>query len=141
LHFSPEPYRWTGSLNRRRKPARHTVRGQSGGTRLARAPEAIHIGAEQRHTEADLRIARRFGSSTARCIEPSWVLQRLLGDALAVLLVVLDGMNLANLIRPRRQLSVSLWLEPAEQKQNWSTAGGELRADPVLAEGAAGCYD
>jgi Rrf2 family transcriptional regulator, nitric oxide-sensitive transcriptional repressor len=89
----------------------HTLRGQRGGMRLARAPETINIGTVLRRTESDLHIAPCFGSGTACCIQPACVLQGALGDALAAFMAVLDGMNLADLIRPKRQLSALLRLE------------------------------
>jgi Rrf2 family nitric oxide-sensitive transcriptional repressor len=96
----------------------HTVRGQRGGIRLARALEAINVGVVLRRTEPDLHIAPCFGSGTACCIEPSYVLQGALGDALTTFLAMLDAMNLADVIRAKRQLSALLWLEPAEQGQH-----------------------
>jgi Rrf2 family nitric oxide-sensitive transcriptional repressor len=69
----------------------HTVRGQRGGIWLARALEAINVGVVLRRTEPDLHIAPCFGSGTACCIEPSYVLQGALGDALTAFLAVLDG--------------------------------------------------
>lgn len=96
----------------------YTVRGQRGGMRLARAPEAINIGTVLRRTEPDLHIAPCFGSGIECCIQPACVLQGALGDALAAFLAVLDGMNLADLIRPKRQLSGLLRLEAAGQGAN-----------------------
>ncbi len=90
-----------------------TVRGQRGGLRLARAPEAINIGTVLRRTEPDLEIAPCFGAGNTCCIQPACVLQRALGDALAAFLSVLDGMTLADLIRPKRQLSELLRLKSA----------------------------
>jgi Rrf2 family transcriptional regulator, nitric oxide-sensitive transcriptional repressor len=87
-----------------------TLRGQRGGMRLARAPETINIGAVLRRTEPDLHIAPCFGSGNACCIQPACMLRGALGDALAAFMAVLDGMNLADLIRPKRQLSALLRL-------------------------------
>ena len=91
----------------------HTVRGQHGGIRLARAPETINIGTVLRRTEPDLHIAPCFASGTACCIQPACVLQGALGDALAAFMAVLDELNLADLIRPKRPLSALLRLELA----------------------------
>ena len=77
-----------------------TVRGQRGGMRLARPPEAINIGTVLRRTEPDLHIAACFGSDSACCLQPACVLLVALGDALAAFMAVLDGMSLAELIRP-----------------------------------------
>jgi Rrf2 family nitric oxide-sensitive transcriptional repressor len=90
-----------------------TVRGQGGGIRLVRAPEAINIGTVLRRTEPDLHIAPCFASGTACCIQPACVLQGALGDALAAFMAVLDKLTLADLIRPKRPLSALLHLDPA----------------------------
>jgi Rrf2 family transcriptional regulator, nitric oxide-sensitive transcriptional repressor len=95
-----------------------TVRGQHGGLRLARAPEDINVGTVLRRTESDLDIAPCFGSATACCIQPACVLQGALREALALFLSVLDRVTLADLIRPKRQLSQLLRLEPAVQESS-----------------------
>ena len=88
-----------------------TVRGQRGGLRLARAPEDINVGAILRRTEPDLEIAPCFGSGPACCIQPACMLQGALGEALTAFLSVLDRVTLADLSRPKRQLSELLRLE------------------------------
>jgi Rrf2 family nitric oxide-sensitive transcriptional repressor len=88
-----------------------TVRGQGGGLRLARLPEAITIGSVLRRTEPDLDIVPCFGSGSACAIQPACVLQGVLGDALAAFLAVLDRMTLADLVRPRGRLCELLQLE------------------------------
>ena len=93
-----------------------TVRGQGGGLRLARAPEAINIGAILRRTEPDMEIAPCFGSGTACVIQPACVLQGVFGDALEAFLSVLDGMTLADLIRPKRRLSRLLRVKPETEE-------------------------
>jgi Rrf2 family transcriptional regulator, nitric oxide-sensitive transcriptional repressor len=95
-----------------------TFRGQHGGLRLAREPEDINVGAVLRRTESDLDIAPCFGSATACCIQPACVLQGALREALALFLSVLDRVTLADLIRPKRQLSQLLRLEPAVQESS-----------------------
>jgi Rrf2 family nitric oxide-sensitive transcriptional repressor len=69
-----------------------------------------------RRTEPDLHIAPCFGAGAACCIQPACVLQGALGDALAAFFEVLDRLNLADLIRPKRQLSALLGLDPAAQE-------------------------
>lgn len=90
-----------------------TVRGQRGGIRLAQAPKDINVGSVLRRTEPDLDIVPCFGNSTACCIQPTCVLQGALGDALGAFFSVMDRMTLADLIRPRQQLSELLNLESA----------------------------
>ena len=89
----------------------HTVRGQRGGLRLARAPEDINLGTVLRRTEPDMDVVPCFASITACCIQPSCVLQVALGKALDAFLSVLDAMTLADLIRPKPQLSSLLGLK------------------------------
>jgi Rrf2 family transcriptional regulator, nitric oxide-sensitive transcriptional repressor len=90
-----------------------TVRGQGGGLRLARSPEALNIGAIVRRTEPDLDIVPCFGAGDACAIQPVCVLQGVLSNALDAFLEVLDGVTLADLIRPRRRLSDLLQIEQA----------------------------
>ena len=90
-----------------------TVRGQGGGLRLARAPEAINIGAVLRRSEPDFNVVPCFGAGDTCRIQPACVLQRALGNALAAYLAVLDRVTLADLVRPRQQLSDLLQIEPA----------------------------
>lgn len=90
-----------------------TVRGQRGGLRLARAPEAINIGAVLRRTEPDFTIVPCFGADGACAIQPACALQGALGHALAAFLAVLDQVTLADLIRPRHLLSDLLHIEQA----------------------------
>ncbi len=88
-----------------------TVRGQGGGLRLARPPEAINIGAVLRRTEPSLDITPCFGSDSACTIQPACVLQGVFADALAAFLAVLDRVTLADLVRPKRRLADLLRLE------------------------------
>jgi Rrf2 family nitric oxide-sensitive transcriptional repressor len=94
-----------------------TVRGQHGGLRLARTSEAINVGTVLRRTEPDLNIVPCFGSGTACCIQPACVLQGALAEALMAFLGVMDRVSLADLIRPKRQLSALLRLEPAHRSR------------------------
>jgi Rrf2 family transcriptional regulator, nitric oxide-sensitive transcriptional repressor len=89
-----------------------TLRGQRGGLRLAQRPEAINIGSVLRRTEPSWDVAPCFDSGTTCAIQPTCVLQGALGDALAAFLFVLDQKTLADLIRPKRQLSELLHLKP-----------------------------
>jgi len=92
----------------------HTLRGQRGGLRLARAPDTITIGAVLRRTEPDWDIAVCFGSEGACAIQPACVLRSVLGDALGAFLAVMDGKTLADLVQPRRQLAALLQMQPAD---------------------------
>jgi len=82
-----------------------TVRGQRGGLRLARAPDAINIGTVLRRTEPDWNIVPCFCAGESCAIQPACVLQNMLRTALAAFLAVLDHVTLADLVRPGRRLS------------------------------------
>lgn len=74
-----------------------SVRGRSGGIRLARPAEAITVGAVVRHTEEDFRLA-----DCDNCvISPACSLVPVLDDALRAFLDVLDGVTLADLVARR----------------------------------------
>ncbi|MGV3654445.1 MAG: RrF2 family transcriptional regulator [Noviherbaspirillum sp.] len=78
-----------------------TVRGRSGGLRLAREPEEINIGAVVRETESDFHIAECFNSERDTCIySPSCVMRGTLGQATMAFLSVLDGVTLADMVKP-----------------------------------------
>jgi Rrf2 family nitric oxide-sensitive transcriptional repressor len=82
-----------------------TVRGKSGGIRLARPPEDICIGAVIRRTEPDFRIVECFGAGPPSCrLHGGCVLTLAIDEALEAFLEVLDGYTLADLIRPKRKL-------------------------------------
>lgn len=82
-----------------------TVRGKSGGIRLARPPEEICIGAVVRTTEPDFRVVECFDAATPNCrLHGSCILTTAIGEALEAFLEVLDGYTLADLIRPKRTL-------------------------------------
>ncbi len=93
-----------------------TVRGQGGGLRLSRAPEAINIGAVLRRTEPNLEIAPCFGSATSCAIQPACLLRGVLGTALGAFLAVLDRITLADLVSPRRHLAALLRMEADDWK-------------------------
>ena len=94
-----------------------TVRGQGGGLRLAQPPEVIKIGAVLRRTEPDWNIVPCFGSGGACPIQPACVLQSALGNALAAFMAVLDGVTLADLIRPRHRLLDLLRIEQTPEER------------------------
>jgi Rrf2 family transcriptional regulator, nitric oxide-sensitive transcriptional repressor len=89
-----------------------TVRGQRGGLRLARAPEAINLGSVVRRTEPDLDLVTCFGEGQRCVIQEGCVLQHALDEALQAFLGVLDGYTLADLVAPRQALAG--WLGVAE---------------------------
>src|SRR3546814_19786928 len=90
----------------------NTVRGKSGGIRLARPAEAICIGDVVRMTEPDFRIVECFGAGEPNCrLYGTCVLTTTINEAMEAFLEVLDGYTLADLIRPQRSLRQLLDLE------------------------------
>jgi Rrf2 family nitric oxide-sensitive transcriptional repressor len=77
-----------------------TVRGRSGGIRLARAPGAIRIGDVVRRMEDDFQVVACFaGNDGGGCvIAPDCRLAGALDEALHAFLGVLDGYTLADLL-------------------------------------------
>ena len=89
-----------------------TIRGRSGGIRLARSPEAINLGAVVRRTEPDFAIAACFDTPEACPLHSVCVLENALAEAAAAFLAVLDRFTLADLIAPRLALQRALGLSP-----------------------------
>ena len=81
-----------------------TVRGRGGGIQLARAPEAISIGAVVRQTEDKLALVECFEPATSQCrIESACGLRGVLEEALDAFLGTLDRYTLADLVARRRK--------------------------------------
>ena len=90
-----------------------TVRGRSGGLRLARAPEKIGLGELVRRTEPDMALAPCFKPVDAPCaIRSCCMLKRALDKARLAFLETLDGYTLSELARPRDTLRALLALAP-----------------------------
>lgn len=82
-----------------------TVRGQSGGMRLARSADAINLGEVVRRTEPDLALVPCFEPINSACvITPACKLRRALHEARAAFLAVLDGYSLGDLVDNREVL-------------------------------------
>ncbi len=78
-----------------------SVRGRSGGVRLARPPSEINIGAVVRHTEDGFDLV-----DCGSCIiAPACGLTGALAQALAAFMKVLDGYTLENLMNKRLDMS------------------------------------
>ncbi|MBK9079498.1 MAG: Rrf2 family transcriptional regulator [Hyphomicrobium sp.] len=89
-----------------------SVRGRSGGFRLARPAELITIGQVVRSTEPELRIVECFKPSSGQCrIEPCCELKPIVREALAAFLGVLDRYTVADLIRRDRRIAALLGLD------------------------------
>jgi Rrf2 family transcriptional regulator, nitric oxide-sensitive transcriptional repressor len=83
-----------------------TVRGRSGGVRLARPASQIRLGAVVRASEPDFRLVECFDKATDTCpLTPFCRLKRVLRGALETYLAELDRVTLAELLPPARTMS------------------------------------
>lgn len=86
-----------------------TVRGKSGGVRLARPPAEINLGSLVRATESSSSLAECFAPTGSECrIEPACVLRGILHRGLQAFFGVLDEYTLADAMRNRDKLAVLL---------------------------------
>ena len=76
------------------------VRGRAGGIRLARPPEKINVGAVVRQTEDGFELVE----CDACVIAPACDLTRVLDEALAAFMAVLDRYTLADLLKRQTKL-------------------------------------
>jgi Rrf2 family transcriptional regulator, nitric oxide-sensitive transcriptional repressor len=74
-----------------------TTRGRGGGIRLGKLPSEIAVGAVIRQTEEDLALVECFVGGACAITAPCR-LRRVLGEALAAFLAVLDRYTLADLL-------------------------------------------
>jgi Rrf2 family transcriptional regulator, nitric oxide-sensitive transcriptional repressor len=82
-----------------------TVRGRSGGARLAIEPAALSLGTLVRQTEENLDLVECFTSPNSPCpIAPACRLSPILDQALAAFFAVLDAKTLEDVLSPRREL-------------------------------------
>lgn len=90
-----------------------TTRGRAGGIRLAKAPEAIGIGALVQATEAEFALAECMQAQGGDCcaISPACRLKGMLHEALGAFLAVLDKYTLADIVRNRAMLGPLLGLD------------------------------
>lgn len=83
-----------------------TLRGKSGGLRLAHAPEQINLGRLVRDTEANTVLLECFEPETSECrIEPVCTLRSVLNRSLQAFFAVLDEYTLADVLHNRAQLA------------------------------------
>lgn len=76
-----------------------TVRGRSGGVRLAKAPEDINLGSVLRITEGNFHLVECFNEPFSACrIEPACRLKHVLKEALDAYLHVMDSYTLADVL-------------------------------------------
>ncbi|MFC2953338.1 RrF2 family transcriptional regulator [Marinicaulis aureus] len=91
-----------------------TVRGRTGGLRLAHAPVTINVGDVVRRTEADFAIVECFEGGAGEClITPSCRLKSVLNEAVKMFLAALDHYTLDDLVRRNARLRLLLEEEAA----------------------------
>lgn len=91
-----------------------TVRGRSGGLRLARAASEIVVGDVVRRMEADFAIVECFEGGAGECmITPACRLKGVLNEAVKAFLGALDGYSLGDLVRRNASLRALLEEEAA----------------------------
>ncbi len=82
-----------------------TLRGRSGGLKLARPADQINLGAIVRAMEADFAIVECFENGAGEClITPACKLKSVLKEAVSAFLNVLDGYTLDHLVRRNSKL-------------------------------------
>lgn len=88
-----------------------TVRGRNGGIRLGKSAHDIRVGQLVRDFEPDFKLVECYEKESSACrIQSACVLQDVLNEALQDFLNRLDGVTLAELIQPRRELQSLLKL-------------------------------
>jgi Rrf2 family nitric oxide-sensitive transcriptional repressor len=82
-----------------------TIRGRSGGIKLAKHPSDINIGHVVRAMEDDFHLLECFDCATNYCvITPACKLKHVLNDALQAFLDVLDSYTLEDLLVNKDEL-------------------------------------
>lgn len=102
-----------------------TVRGRTGGFRLAKAPADINVGWLIRRTEPDFHLVECFDRATDTCpITPACRLKGILMEAQRAFLAVLDSYTLADFpaTPEHADMLVQLWADRRVQP------GGALRS-------------
>lgn len=94
-----------------------TIRGRSGGLRLARPASEINVGAIVRFTESDFYMAACFDPDGVPCgLHGACGLKKVLIDATSAYLAVLDATTLADLLpTPPSQGAVIMFHSPAQK--------------------------
>ena len=91
-----------------------TVRGRTGGLRLAHRPDQITIGNVVRKMESDMALVECLPGGNGCCIiAPACRLTGIMKEALEAFLAVLDGYSLADLTMNNAHLSKILGMQAA----------------------------
>jgi Rrf2 family nitric oxide-sensitive transcriptional repressor len=103
-----------------------TVRGRSGGLRLAQSPDSIRIGAVIRATEGAVILVECFDPESNTCpLAPECRLRLVLSEALDAFFAVLDRYTLANLVAAPEELLPLLQLAPGGRRNQQSSNAGD----------------
>ena len=95
-----------------------SVRGRTGGVRLAKAPRELNVGALVRATEPHLDLVECFDAETNTCpIDGVCGLKGVLRQATSAFLHVLDGHSLAD-FQPRAAALLMVWRRHQEDAGN-----------------------
>lgn len=81
------------------------VRGRSGGFTLAKAPEAINLGAVVRATEPDFALVECFATGSRCVITKRCQLPEVLNEALNAFVSTLDRYTLADIVLTKRDFA------------------------------------
>jgi Rrf2 family nitric oxide-sensitive transcriptional repressor len=96
-----------------------TVRGNTGGMRLARSAGAINVGEVVRGTEGNLKIVECFDEATSNCrIESACALKGILGRAVDAFFAALELYTLADLLEPKPKLAKILLFSGTRPPRN-----------------------
>jgi Rrf2 family nitric oxide-sensitive transcriptional repressor len=94
-----------------------SVRGRSGGLKLARSADDINVGRLVRETEPHMNLVECFDMRTNTCpIAPACGLKGVLLEAQQAFLQSLDGHTLAEFL-PRRDRLIPLWVKKRRNGQ------------------------
>lgn len=85
-----------------------TLRGRSGGLRLAQEPASIRLGQVALTTEPDFQIAPCMAPDGNCPIYDPCVLKGVLSDAAGAFIAELDKFTLADLVKPKRRLLTAI---------------------------------
>ena len=91
-----------------------TIRGKGGGLRLASTPEEINVGEVVRACERSMALVECFEPGHSCCIEKACMLKGLFHEAGEAFLAVLEKYTLADLLRSRDRLAVSLGISTGD---------------------------
>lgn len=93
-----------------------TLRGRSGGIRLALAPQEINIGRLVRQTEEDFYLVECFNADKNHCfITPECRLRSIFAEAMQAFLAVLDSYTLADIARNSLLTQYIIQIEPVRR--------------------------